>query len=235
MTGVPVLHEGKRGCGYRKPGGTYLVGGDTLAPCPKLPIEVHTCPTCGQGVKAARGWTWIEYEPFVEPGPHGDPEHSAGCVLAQPPETVTTEEGKVGLIWVGEMHYKTPGEFMREALSMGLSRRVTAIPRGLEVGKTLVLLGHRKAIRKGWLDPETNAVYETLDEVEEAGLNPLDIEPNYVAGVFTAFVPTAIEYVLKPEEENDEERIEVLRERGITPVIVREVREQEDLLTEVTA
>ena len=37
---------------------------------------------------------------------------------------------------------------MREASKMGVSRRITAVPRDFVVGETWVLLGHRKAIEK---------------------------------------------------------------------------------------
>ena len=49
-----------RGCGLRKPGGLYLVAGAPNAPCGKLPLELTVCPCCGQGIKFARGWTWVD-------------------------------------------------------------------------------------------------------------------------------------------------------------------------------
>ena len=38
--------EGKRGCGFRKPGGLYMVSA-VSAPCGKLPTPLDICPTWG--------------------------------------------------------------------------------------------------------------------------------------------------------------------------------------------
>src|SRR5260370_22228167 len=50
--------EAKRGCGYRKAGGLYLVGGGIGLPCDRLPYEIHECPCCHMSVlgeKPAKG------------------------------------------------------------------------------------------------------------------------------------------------------------------------------------
>ena len=51
--------EARRGCGYRKVGGLYLMGGTGGMPCCKMPIPLHVCPTCHGGIKQTRGWSWI--------------------------------------------------------------------------------------------------------------------------------------------------------------------------------
>lgn len=51
--------EKKRGCGYRKIGGLYLVTDGGGSPCDRLPFELDVCPTCGGGIKPARGWSWF--------------------------------------------------------------------------------------------------------------------------------------------------------------------------------
>jgi hypothetical protein len=44
--------ERKRGCGYRKVGGMYLVGDEGIwVPCDRLPIILDVCPACGGGIK----------------------------------------------------------------------------------------------------------------------------------------------------------------------------------------
>jgi hypothetical protein len=58
--------EAKRGCGYRKVGGTYLVSGGLGMPCCKMPILLKTCPCCGHGVKQSRGWTWIDPKEWLK-------------------------------------------------------------------------------------------------------------------------------------------------------------------------
>lgn len=48
-------------------------------------------------------------------------------------------------MWVGESHY-SPSSFMSEALSQGVSKRVSAIPQGLKAGDPIAL-AHPGAIR----------------------------------------------------------------------------------------
>lgn len=60
MASVRTSVEGARGCGYRKAGGIYLCSGELSEPCPKLPVEMHTCPTCSSGIKPARGFTLVK-------------------------------------------------------------------------------------------------------------------------------------------------------------------------------
>ena len=51
--------EKERGCGFRKLGGLYVVSGKLAAPCGGLPIRLHVCEACGEGIKQSRSWTWI--------------------------------------------------------------------------------------------------------------------------------------------------------------------------------
>lgn len=136
---IRTVHEGPRGCGYRKPGGLYLIAGAPTEPCPKLPIALTACPTCGGGIKPARSWTWVDADRLTDPGPHGDSRHSAACPL-------TPGTGPAGLIWVGQGFYPTPSAFLTEAGTMGICRLITTVPRDLVVGETWVLLAHRSAL-----------------------------------------------------------------------------------------
>ena len=182
MASIRTSVEGARGCGYRKPGGTYLVSDALSEPCNKLPIEMTVCPCCGAGVRASRAWTWITPDPLLDPGPHGSEEHDAVCPLGL---GVDWSGGvRAGLIWIGEKFYKTPQEFSAEAHRMGVSRRVNGIPRGFEVGVHWVALGHPKAV----LHPE-------IPETEKGHFTP---------GVFTFFKPTAAEYIIKGDETEEE-------------------------------
>src|ERR1700674_3494523 len=112
--------EAKRGCGYRKVGGIYMVGGGVGIPCDRLPFELTVCTCCGQGIKQARGWTWIDVAKFFN-GPHvvaTDPEGQKEpcrdtlskmyCPLCEHPESM----GRAGLLWIGEKFYKTPDLFV---------------------------------------------------------------------------------------------------------------------------
>ena len=235
--GVQVRVEGKRGCGFRKPGGMYLVSGELSEPCPLLPYETHVCPTCGEGIRPARGYTWVDGAKFIPPVEHGTPEHNAACPLAPEYEhddlgvavpalaedgSLVSRIGRCGLIWIGEQFY-TPQSFMSEAARMGVSRRITAVPRDFEVGETWVLLGHRKAIQRPCSEG-------CGDEAHPDPECPVCEGTGYEhrAGVLTAFRPTAIEYVVTGNESDEE--IEALEERGLTPVKVINEEEQEALL-----
>ena len=57
-----MAQEQRRGCGHRKRGATYLVGPIDGVMCHRLPISLHVCPTCGNGVKQSRGWTGLNLQ-----------------------------------------------------------------------------------------------------------------------------------------------------------------------------
>lgn len=199
MATIYASAEGPRGCGYRQGGGLYLVAGKLSEPCPKLPIELEVCPTCGEGIKPARGWSWIRPDPLLDPGPHGSKRHEAACPLGT---AIDWSEGRrAGLVWIGEKFYPTPGEFMREAAKMGVSRRITVVPRDFVIGETWIALAHRKAV-----------FYPEREEGEEYG-----------PGVFTFFLPEAIEYIVKGDESEDE--LDRLEERGFRLVKVERLGE----------
>ncbi len=61
-----VINEPKRGCGYRKEGGLYLVSSRGAQACGKLPIPLDICPTCNDGIKPSRDWTWIDGKKIAE-------------------------------------------------------------------------------------------------------------------------------------------------------------------------
>ena len=87
--------EAKRGCGYRKVGGLYMVGGGVGIPCDRLPFELTVCSCCGQGIKQARGWTWVDVAKLFQ-GVHLGCTETGGrlCPLCDAPETM----GRAGLL-----------------------------------------------------------------------------------------------------------------------------------------
>ncbi len=187
---VKVCVEGSRGCGYRKEGGLYLVGGGPAAPCCKLPRLLCTCPTCGTGIKPARGWTWFDPVPLFGPIVcDGKVDENGNCPLADPADL-----GKVGLVWIGEKFYPTPYEFIKEAKALGISRRIAAIPREFRVGVTWVLLAHRRTV--------------FTDVRDETGR----------PGIFACWRPSRIEKVVSKDV--DDAEVDALVKRGITPVVV---------------
>lgn len=185
----------------------YLVAGVLSEPCPKLPVEMHVCPSCGAGIKQARGFTWITPDPILDPGPHGSKRHEKVCPLGT---AIDWSDGKrCGLIWVGEKFYATPEAFMREAVEMGVSRRISTVPREFVIGETWVALAHPKAI------------YHPEDA------DPEDPGSGYRGGVFTFFRPTGIEYIVKGNETEDE--LDRLEERGFKLIRVVRLGEQSGL------
>lgn len=189
---VQTRVEGKRGCGYRKPGGLYLVNRVEAKPCGRIPFPLTVCPCCGEGFRPSRGYRWVDGQKLLETAPE--------CSFDKCDDDCSFREGNeenVGrsiLIWVSPENYPIPDDFLTEAGLMGVCRRLSGdqIPRGMIVGETWVFLAHRSAI-----DTHSN-------------------EP--IAGVFHAFVPALIEYVVTGEETDAE--IARFVKRGITPVQV---------------
>lgn len=207
-----MAQEPKRGCGYRKCGGLYLVGGGIGVACDRLPYELSICPCCSQGVKQARGWTWIDVAKFFQ-GPHSLPVGAGsvappektwlcycggtrGCPLCLKPELL----GKAGLLWIGEKFYKSPSDFVKEGVTLGFSRRIKAVPQGFKIGETWVLLAHAKAV--------------PVDAV--AGIPPVEDE-DFKPGIFYVWLPSKLEMIFK-ESERGSEKVQAAEKRGITPV-----------------
>ncbi len=216
---VRVSVEGPRGCGFRKGGGIYLVSGGLSEPCPKLPIELHSCPTCGGGVKQARGFTWILPDPLLDPGAHGSNAHDVCCPLGLVMTINHWRHGeRAGLIWVGEKFYATPEEFMAEARTMGVSRRISQVPRDFQVGETWIALAHPKAV-PGECEhgAPASCPCPSCPNKQSAG--------EWHGGVITFFKPTAIEYVIKGDESNAE--LDALEARGFELVRVVQAVQQE--------
>ena len=163
--------EAKRGCGYRRIGGLYLVCEGSGHPCDKLPFRLHRCPTCSAGVKQARGWTWLQPD-VIFGGDHANCNDGFAlpngatmrCPVCQP------SSDKAGLLWVGAQFYKTTHEFLAEAATLGISKRIKALPHGFVLGQTWVLLAHPRAVRV--VSAEHNALLGLIprEERNEAGV-----------------------------------------------------------------
>ena len=196
MATIQNRTEQQRGCGYRKPGALYLVSGVLSKPCGKLPIELTVCPCCNQGIKPTRGFAWIQYKLIEDAKCRLWKTGKCECTAFEAPWNFSGED-KLGLMWVGGKYYKTPDHFSKEAAQMGISKRIAAVPKDLVVGHTWVLLAHRKAIEK------INVSEQRVDKVP---------------GIFQAFKPTAIEYIVKGTE--SEAELDSMEKRGITLVKV---------------
>lgn len=210
MATVQVRHDHKRGCGWRQPGGKYLVSGKVCAECGRLPLPLERCPVCGHGIKPSWGWTWIKAAALFANHlctnrEKGYWDECVFCCLDHPPE-------RAGLLWIGERFYRTELDYLGEARQYGVSRRISYVPRDFKIGETVVFLAHRYV---------------------EFGANfPIERK----SGIFAAFVPEAIEYVVTGGETEDE--LEAMERRGFTLVRIErggegeEDAEREDTHTE---
>lgn len=221
--------EGKRGCGYRRGGGIYLVSAGVSAPCGKLPLLLEVCPTCNHGIKPSLGWTWFDVSQFVksdycknqysEVKPQVFELNCDTCPLGLNPVE------RSGLIWIGERFYKTPEIWLREANKMGVSRKIKAVPRDFVLGETWVFVAHRKAIQETC----SNCI-AGLRISDDGRLSKKDKCPECEKGIisqkaiFHAFKPTAIEYVIKGDETQEE--LEALVKRGLTPIKVEKLENE---------
>ena len=97
-------------------------------------------------------------------------------------------------MWVGEKFY-TPEDFTSEAKEFGISKRIAAVPREFETGKTWVFLAHSRAGR----DPKTN---------------------RNVPAIFHVFKPTRIEKIVSATQYQNRNEMDKLTAKGITPVVV---------------
>lgn len=196
--------ESKRGCGYRAKGGKYFVSDGIGRPCGLLPIPLTVCPCCNQGIKQARGFTWISGK-LLEGhqckffAALGNPTHK-DCGFR-----FIDQINKLGLMWVGEKYYPSTSDFTKEATAMGVSKRISQVPKDFIIGETWICLGH----------PE--AVVKATDEGE------LETQP----GIFHAFRPSRIEYVITGKE--TEAELDAMEGRGFTLVeVIPEEEGQEE-------
>jgi hypothetical protein len=206
--------EAKRGCGFRKCGGLYLVGEGIAVGCDRLPLPLEVCPTCNQGIKPSLGFSWIESTILGGNCPKEGAEcHlNSQCEICFPRfidkeidngsvKTIIRVPKKLALMWVGSRFYRLPREFIEEAMKLGVSKRIMAIPRGLQIGD-LVLLAHRQAVNR--------------QATGKDGMPKNEKAP----GIFYGFHITRFEKIVTETMAKDEKEMEKLKARNITPVVV---------------
>lgn len=189
-----MTSEAKRGCGFRKVGGIYLVGEGISLGCDLLPFNVETCPCCSAGIKYSRGWKWIvPKQLFNLDGTIKEDMSCTGCPMKISKSGCPMQsEKKAGLLWVGHRFY-SPESFIQEAQEMGISKRIGAVPREFELGKTWVFLAHIQAGTKNNIK---------------------------VPAVFYVFRPTKIEKIVTENQSKNAPEMQKLIKKGITPVVV---------------
>jgi len=215
---IPV--EAKRGCGYRQVGKLYLVGMGVPYSCDNMPYPLDECECCGYAPPFSRNLQWIKktyiethfHDEVVYDGPYYDSDvnkevvrHECKCRDDCPicwPDSNNLK--KYALMWVGEQHY-TPEAFVLEANKMGVCKAIPNIPKDLKLGETWVFLAHRKV-----------KFYEGFDECGLALSEPIE-----KAGIFYGFIPQRVELLIWKSEAS-EEKLEELKSKGITPIIVED-------------
>lgn len=146
--------ESKRGCGFRKAGGTYIVGPSLSAPCGLFPIPINPCPHCGHSVKFTQAITRIEPREVLGPLPAAitaeccpGAETCSSCPVGW--KGAARHADEACLIWIGRASY-TPAEFLAEASSQGISRRIPeVIPRWVKPGETWIFMAHIDGVDVG--------------------------------------------------------------------------------------
>lgn len=212
---VHVQVEGKRGCGYRKSGsdgyGMYLMGPAFAEPCERLSFPLCVCPTCGAGIKFSRGFTWVNpielFAPDLAPicTPNEVPDHNHDkCPMCSP----WTAGDQAGLMWVGKRYYSVEA-FITEARRMGISKRVSNLPQGFELGTHFIYLAH---IRACVPEPQMGT----------------DVDEEASPGIFWVFKPSHVELVIDDENDVPQAALDAAERIGEERVrIVKVIREGE--------
>lgn len=187
-----------RGCGYRKVGGLYLVGSGITHICDRLPFNLPSlCPTCGSGIKPHRGFQWINPTTLLS-------NHKPPCSCPPLCRVCYPTPDPSGLMWVGNKYY-TPSSFTSEAQLLGVSKRISHVPKNLVLNKTVIYLAHRKA----------GSVTVDVPTLLKSKLKQTKPYP----AIFYAFIPTRIEKLLW-ESEASPDVLSTLKSKNITPVII---------------
>jgi hypothetical protein len=208
------MSEQKRGCGYRKIGGLYLVSDPGFQlECDGLPLELQRCECCGFIPPFSRNLQRVNPE-YIKQAEHKHhmnqekehPEHGycscfPVCPICYPENQAILS---FGLMFVGKKSY-TPQSFIKEAMSLGISKRIPEIPNWLIMGETWVFLAHQKV-------PKVS-----LEELKTNGMRLK--EPEYMSAIFYGFKPQRIEMPVWKGDLTDAELLK-LEEKGITPVLL---------------
>lgn len=237
---VQTVHDKLRGCGWRHEG-YYLMGGQGIwQECGLLPIALDIpCVCCGRGVIAQkveksgaityllpRSLHRVNIRMLAEP-------YFSRCDCSLCHTCAFKQVEWVYMIGVGHKHYPNKIDFVREALSQGISKRINALPNDFKVGETWVALAHPRGVtRQGGLSGEVVYREESEEELPLAVVTDDGVlvanDMRYAPAIFGLFKPNRVEYVLSGEESDD--FIDNLVKKGITPVMVMR---QEDIQLEL--
>ncbi len=207
------MSEQKRGCGFRSIFGLYLVTdpGFQLI-CDGLPLPLEPCGCCGFEPPFSRNLQKIHPDYISQAGQtmHDSelpPEEGGFLNCRCPPICPICHPDRhpvFGLMFVGKQSY-TPSSFIREAFTMGVSKRIPEIPSWLKLNETWILLAHLKVPKLSLEEMKANELHSR--------------EPEYHRAIFYAFKPQRVEMPVWKGDLTDEQ-IRKLEEKGITPVLL---------------
>ena len=177
--------EPKRGCGYRKVGALYLVADkEDFVACHRLPVAIPE-------IKFFRGYKSINpYKLLYRCDKLNLYFDCVNCTVCNPPD-----EDNHGLMFVGKKFY-TAESFTKEAMKLGISKRIANIPENFKLGKTVVYL----------------AMQDIEFKIEGGSV--------FYNAIFMSFKPKRIEKIITETQAKNEEFMKELKEKGITPVVV---------------
>lgn len=199
-------------------------------PCDRLPVPIVPCACCGFEPEQLRSHAWV---PGHYLGDHVRlatisyltravrvtlrRKHAVACrdrsneyhgelgeeFAGRDPICRADDEPRL-LMWVGRRFY-SPATFSAESRELGISKRISEIPKGLVLGKTWVLLAH------------PDACYEPTSWSFNWLYGDGEVVP--APGIFEAFVPRRVELILH-ERDATAERVEREAKRGVSVVVI---------------
>lgn len=207
------MSEQKRGCGYRKIGGLYLVSDPFELICDGLPLELERCQCCGFKPPFSRNLQRINpyYIALLE-GKH----HQINQNLCKCPDICPIcnphAQSIYGLMFVGSKYY-TPETFTKEAFAQGVSKRIPEIPSWLILGETWIFLAHQKVPKES-----TSSHSKMFPDMKFNNLRTQE-PTEFMAAIFYGFKPQRVEMPMWKGSLTDEQ-ISDLKKKGITAVFL---------------
>jgi hypothetical protein len=113
---------------------------------------------------------------------------------------------EIALMWVGKRFYPTSASFTKEALQLGVSKRIASIPKKLVLGESWVYLAHPEGATR--MVSGDDCTCEERSFIEHAEFRP---------AVVFVFRPTRIEMPMP--KSTTEDKLKSLEKRGITPIL----------------
>lgn len=198
--------EEKRGCGWRKIGGAYLVGEGLAETCDALPLDLEPCGECGYTVPFSRGIQEIHSGYLTSKVEKAHEKQGGLCRDSFPcPICGSGLPRKIFLMFVSQEYY-TLESFISEARKLGVSKRIApqCIPKNFLLGRDWIFLAHKRVLFRP---------YDGSSGWKE------DVK----RGIFYAFRPQRIEMLL--DSLASESEILEWERKGFTVVLIEETPE----------